>query len=95
LQVQVRPRKNPANPLTGGFATHAPMRTNLIALSRCRVVSIEGCTIRIDTIDARHGSPVIDIKCYIPQPLESPQIRLPDWARQASGSSDDPWPKGR
>jgi tRNA-Thr(GGU) m(6)t(6)A37 methyltransferase TsaA len=94
-RLQVHPRKNPANPLTGVFATHAPMRPNLIALSRCRVLSIEGCTIRIDKIDARHGSPVIDIKCYIPHPLESSQIRLPEWVRQSPESSDEPRPKGR
>jgi tRNA-Thr(GGU) m(6)t(6)A37 methyltransferase TsaA len=93
-RLQVRPRKDPANPLTGVFATHAPVRPNLIALSRCRVLSIEACTIRIDAIDARDGSPVIDIKCYIPHPLASSQIRLPDWVRQGPESSDEPRPDG-
>ena len=78
-RLQVHPRKNPANPLTGVFATHAPVRPNLIALSRCRVLSVEGTTIRIDQIDARSGTPVIDIKCYVPDNLEPSEVRLPAW----------------
>jgi tRNA-Thr(GGU) m(6)t(6)A37 methyltransferase TsaA len=94
-RLQVHPRKNPANPLTGVFATHAPVRPNLIALSRCRVLSIDACTIYIDTIDARHGSPVIDIKCYIPHPLAPSQIRLPDWVRQQPENGHEIRAEGR
>ena len=39
--LQVHPRGNPANPLRGVFATRAPVRPNLIALSRCRVLSVK------------------------------------------------------
>ncbi|MGD8589062.1 MAG: TrmO family methyltransferase, partial [Chromatiales bacterium] len=39
--LQVHPRRNPANPLRGVFATRAPVRPNLIALSRCRVISVD------------------------------------------------------
>jgi tRNA-Thr(GGU) m(6)t(6)A37 methyltransferase TsaA len=78
-RLQVRPRKNPSNPLTGVFATHAPVRPNLLGLSICRVTSVVGRTVHIDAIDARDGSPVIDIKCYIPDALKPSQIRLPEW----------------
>ena len=69
--LQVHPRKDPSNPLTGVFATHSPKRPNLIGLTRCRIMGIDGCRIRIDTIDARDGSPVIDIKCFIPDAASS------------------------
>ena len=78
-RFQVHPRKNPANPLTGVFATHAPVRPNLLGLSTCRVISVTGSLISIDAIDARNGTPVIDIKCYIPDKLDPSEIRLPDW----------------
>ncbi|HSO19333.1 MAG TPA: tRNA (N6-threonylcarbamoyladenosine(37)-N6)-methyltransferase TrmO [Desulfosarcina sp.] len=78
-RLQVHPRKDPANPLTGVFATHAPVRPNLIALSVCRVVSVAGATIHVEAIDARDGSPVIDIKCYIPDRIDPATVRLPDW----------------
>lgn len=60
--LQVHPRRNPDNPLRGVFATRAPVRPNLIALSRCRIVSISGTIIEIDGIDAFPDTPVLDIK---------------------------------
>lgn len=60
--LQVHPRGNPANPIRGVFATRAPVRPNLIALSRCRVLSVEGNVILIDEIDAFADTPVLDIK---------------------------------
>ena len=60
--LQVHPRGNPANPLRGVFATRAPVRPNLIALSRCRILSVKGSSIEIDGIDAFPDTPVLDIK---------------------------------
>jgi tRNA-Thr(GGU) m(6)t(6)A37 methyltransferase TsaA len=60
--LQVHPRRDPDNPLRGVFATRAPVRPNLIALSRCRVLSVDGTTIEIDGIDAFPDTPVLDIK---------------------------------
>ena len=77
--LQVHPRKDPSNPLTGVFATHSPKRPNLIGLTRCRIVGIEGNRIAIDAIDARDCSPVIDIKCFIPDAQPLADVRLPDW----------------
>ena len=77
--LQVRPRKNPQNPLTGVFATHAPVRPNLIAVSTCRIESIDGTTIRIDDIDALDKSPVVDIKSYIPAKRSFSDLKMPDW----------------
>ena len=77
--LQVHPRKDPDNPLTGVFATHSPLRPNLIALTLCRIESIAGNQIRIEDIDAYDGSPVIDIKCYIPGAVPDADVRLPEW----------------
>ncbi|MEE8398665.1 MAG: tRNA (N6-threonylcarbamoyladenosine(37)-N6)-methyltransferase TrmO [Desulfobacterales bacterium] len=77
--LQVHPRKDPKNPLTGVFATHSPMRPNPIALTLCRILAIEEHRIRIDKIDARDGSPVIDIKCHIPDTGTEPNVRVPGW----------------
>lgn len=77
--LQVHPRRNRNNPLTGVFATHSPMRPNLIAFSLCKILSIRGNRIDIDDIDALDGSPVIDIKCYIPSTRSFSDLHLPDW----------------
>jgi tRNA-Thr(GGU) m(6)t(6)A37 methyltransferase TsaA len=75
--LQVHPRKDPANPITGVFATHSPQRPNLIGLTLCRIISIGSNKIDIEDIDALDGTPVIDIKCYIPCAVSD--VRLPDW----------------
>ena len=80
--LQVNPRGNKKNPLTGVFATHSPLRPNLIALSLCKILSIDGTTIKIDKIDAFDGSPVIDIKSFFPTRLSIPDVRVPDWERK-------------
>ena len=77
--LQVHPRKDPANPLTGVFATHSPQRPNLIGLTVCKIISISGSVIEIEDIDALDGSPVIDIKCYIPGSIIEKDVRLPGW----------------
>ena len=77
--LQVHPRRDRKNPLTGVFATHSPRRPNLIACSLCKILSIQENTIFIDDIDALAGSPVIDIKCYIPGTRSFSDLRLPDW----------------
>ena len=63
--LRVHPRANPANPLTGVFATRAPVRPNLIALTRCKVISVRDNVIEIESIDAFADTPVLDIKRVI------------------------------
>ena len=60
--LKVHPFADPDNPLRGVFATRAPVRPNLIALSRCKVLSVKGNVIEIDGIDAFPDTPVLDIK---------------------------------
>jgi tRNA-Thr(GGU) m(6)t(6)A37 methyltransferase TsaA len=60
--LQVHPRGNPQNPLRGVFATRAPVRPTLMALSRRRVLSVRDHLVEIDDIDAFPDTPVLDIK---------------------------------
>lgn len=84
--LQVHPRKDKRNPLTGVFATHSPERPNLVALTICRIVAIRENMIEIDRIDAIDGTPVIDIKSYNFKNEAAPPFRVPDWARIGSES---------
>ena len=77
--LQVHPRKDSRKPLTGVFATHSPMRPNLVGLTLCRILAVENTKIEVETIDARDQTPVMDIKCYIPYQLRKHEIRVPDW----------------
>jgi len=60
--LQVHPRGDRDNPLTGVFATHSPYRPNLIGVSRCDIVSVQDNIIEIVEIDAFDNTPVLDLK---------------------------------
>jgi len=84
--LQVHPCRNLDNPLTGVFATHSPKRPNLIALTRCRILKTDDLTIHIDAIDARDGSPLLDIKAYFPPDNGENEIVVPKWRRRPTGN---------
>jgi len=50
----------------GVFATRSPKRPNPIGLSIVRLVRIEGAVIHIEEVDLLDGTPVLDIKPYVP-----------------------------
>ena len=80
--LQVHPRGSKKNPLTGVFACRSPVRPNLIALSLCKVLSIKSEIITVDKIDAFDGSPILDIKPYIPSiDNKTNGIRVLDWLK--------------
>ncbi len=80
--LKVHPRKDPANPLTGVFATRAPVRPNPLGLTCCRLLNIQGSRLEVEGLDAWHDTPVLDLKPYIPGSDSLPQGRVPDWARR-------------
>ena len=50
----------------GVFATRAPTRPNPIGLSVLRVCSVNGTTIEVEDVDILDGTPVLDIKPFVP-----------------------------
>jgi tRNA-Thr(GGU) m(6)t(6)A37 methyltransferase TsaA len=78
--LQVHPRGNKKNPLCGVFATRAPVRPNLIALSLCKVISVRENVIEIDQIDAFPNTPVLDLKPYIPN-IDTANASFPEWVK--------------
>jgi len=58
----VRPRKDPAQPLTGVFSTRSPDRPNPIGLHRVRVIAVAGTRVQVAPLEALDGTPVIDVK---------------------------------
>jgi tRNA-Thr(GGU) m(6)t(6)A37 methyltransferase TsaA len=80
--LRVHPRGDKANPLTGVFATRSPFRPNLIGLTVCKIKCIDETGITIDEIDAFDGSPIIDIKPYIPASDSVPGAAVPEWVKR-------------
>lgn len=50
----------------GVFATRSPMRPNRIGLSIVRLVSIQGPILHFEGNDMIDGTPILDIKPYVP-----------------------------
>ncbi len=65
----------------GVFATRSPFRPNPIAMTTCPIVSLdeeEGLVI-IGDIDAFDGTPIIDLKAYLPICDRVRDPRVPEW----------------
>ncbi len=60
--LQVHPRGDPANPLTGVFLTRSPDRPNPLGLHRATVLEVNADGLVIGPIEAIDGTPVVDIK---------------------------------
>lgn len=60
--LEVHPRGDLNQPLSGVFGLRSPMRPNPMGVSEACVLDVEENCIRISDIDALNGSPVIDIK---------------------------------
>lgn len=78
--LQVTPRRHEGAPLTGVFACRSPSRPNPIALTVVKLEGVDGCRLRVSGLDALEGSPVVDIKPYLPRGDAVPDARTPEWA---------------
>jgi tRNA-Thr(GGU) m(6)t(6)A37 methyltransferase TsaA len=68
--LEVHPRGDATNPLTGVFATRSPHRPNPLGLHRVTVREMAGPRLRVGPIEALDGTPVVDLK---PVLIDSPE----------------------
>jgi tRNA (adenine37-N6)-methyltransferase len=66
FQPTVRPPRLGGNTRVGVFATRAPFRPNPLGLSVVELKNISGTTLELAGGDFLDGTPVLDIKPYIP-----------------------------
>jgi tRNA-Thr(GGU) m(6)t(6)A37 methyltransferase TsaA len=70
----------------GLFATRAPCRPNPIGMSSLRLLAVSGATLRVADLDILDGTPVLDIKPYVPRFDAFPGARA-GWL-EAGGSGE-------
>ncbi len=68
----------------GVFATRAPKRPNPIGLSIVRLVQVRGYTLDIENVDILDGTPLLDIKPYVPEFDHQENCRI-GWLEQVRG----------
>jgi tRNA-Thr(GGU) m(6)t(6)A37 methyltransferase TsaA len=73
----------------GVFATRGPLRPNPMAVSNCRIFSldVESGILAVDWIDAEPDTPVVDLKPYHPSSDVITEYLMPEWCSH--------WPKSR
>lgn len=69
----------------GVFATRAPHRPNPLGLSALRLDRVEGLTLHVSDVDLVDGTPVLDIKPYVPYTDAHPDARS-GWLDEAAAS---------
>lgn len=68
----------------GVFATRAPSRPNPIGLSIVRLIGIENNIIHVEDMDILDGTPLIDIKPYVPD-FDSYRAESIGWLENVKG----------
>ena len=74
-----RPRLRDDMPFVGVFAARGRMRPNRIGISAVEVLAVEPDRVRVRALDALHGTPVLDIKPYVPA-IDRRNATVPEWA---------------
>ena len=70
----------------GVFATRAPRRPNAIGISILRLTAVCGMTLYVEDVDILDGTPVLDIKPYVPAFDAHPDERA-GWLAENSGAA--------
>jgi tRNA-Thr(GGU) m(6)t(6)A37 methyltransferase TsaA len=68
----------------GVFATRAPRRPNGIGLSVVRLLEIQNNKLHITNLDILDGTPLLDIKPYVPY-FDKPKVERVGWLEKHKG----------
>jgi tRNA-Thr(GGU) m(6)t(6)A37 methyltransferase TsaA len=79
--AKVHPPRLGGEPI-GVFATRSPHRPNPIGLSLVKIEKIEGDSVYLSGVDLVDGTPVLDIKPYLPE-VESVSQARAGWSAEA------------
>jgi tRNA-Thr(GGU) m(6)t(6)A37 methyltransferase TsaA len=77
--LRVVPKRHQAKTEVGVFASRSPSRPNPIGLCVVELVKVEGCVLTVRGLDAFEGSPVVDVKPYLPRADFVASVRTPEW----------------
>lgn len=80
VAIVLRPG-DPSQPPIGVFALRVPGRPNPLGCSVVPLLGVEGSVLRVRGLDAVDGTPVLDLKPYLPAYDSVPDAVLPGWAR--------------
>jgi tRNA-Thr(GGU) m(6)t(6)A37 methyltransferase TsaA len=77
--IKVHPKANQNLPLVGVFASRSPARPNPIGVTTVKLLERRDNVLKVTGLDAINGTPVLDIKPYIPGDDSSTEAKTPGW----------------
>ena len=77
--TKVRPMGNQEIPMKGVFATRSPNRPNPVGKAIAKLLLRHNNILKVRGLDAIDGTPVIDIKPYIPGYDSAANAKVPPW----------------
>ena len=80
--LRIQPIKQSDLPVVGIFATRSPQRPNPIGIRAVELLSMRENVLRVRGLDALDGTPVLDLKPYLPRHDSIQDARLADWANK-------------
>jgi len=80
--LKIRPEMREDMPLVGILATRAPVRPNSIGLTVVELLERQGNTLHVRGLDAYDGTPVLDIKPYLPRGDSVEKARVAPWVKR-------------
>ena len=85
---RIHPQMRPDLPLVGLFSTRSPVRPNPLGLAIVRLLERSGNVLKVIGLDAIDGTPVLDIKGYLPGDAVA-GARYPEWVGRLRQSNTD------
>ncbi|MDD5126592.1 MAG: tRNA (N6-threonylcarbamoyladenosine(37)-N6)-methyltransferase TrmO [Dehalococcoidales bacterium] len=79
--MKVHPRRDSAIPEKGVFSSRSPSRPNPIGKDTVPLLERRGNILKVQGLEAIDGTPVIDIKPYIPGHDSVDDAKAPPWIR--------------
>ncbi len=77
--THVHPMGRTDIPKVGIYATCSPARPNPVLMTVVRLHARRGNVLEVAGLDAVDGSPVVDIKPYVPAQFPGGEVRVPAW----------------
>jgi tRNA-Thr(GGU) m(6)t(6)A37 methyltransferase TsaA len=81
-RIARHPRGNKDWPEVGIFAQRAKDRPNRLGVTVCRILDVDGSTIRLSGLDAIDGTPVVDIKPWMVEFGPRGEVVQPAWSSE-------------
>ena len=78
--ILVFPRRHGVNVEKGVFACRSPSRPNPINMCVVELLKANECMLTVKGLDAFKGSPIVDVKPYLPRADSVAEARVPPWA---------------